>query len=89
VKLNADIATEHIAGVLEELNKSVFQGNHEQDFLWRARVIVSSLEDLGIDVEYDTDVSSKIDEQIPTPKKLSLKDSFALYLADFKARMNK
>jgi hypothetical protein len=89
MKLNADIATEHIAGVLEELSKSVFQGNHEQDFLWRARVIVSSLEDLGIEVEYDTDVPSKIDEQVPTPKKSNLRDSFALYLADFKARINR
>ncbi len=55
VKINANEATELIAGVLEELSKSVFQGNHEQDFLWRARVIVGSLEKLGIEVEYEND----------------------------------
>jgi hypothetical protein len=55
MKINANEATELIAGVLEELSKSVFQGNHEQDFLWRARVIVGSLEKLGIEVEYEND----------------------------------
>jgi len=55
VKINANEATELIAGVLEEISKSVFQGNHEQDFLWRARVIVGSLEKLGIEVEYEND----------------------------------
>jgi hypothetical protein len=55
MKINANEATELIAGVLEELSKSVFQGNHEQDFWWRARVIVGSLERLGIEVEYEND----------------------------------
>jgi hypothetical protein len=55
MKINANEATELIAGVLEELSKSVFQGNHEQDFLWRARVIVGSLEKLGVEVEYEND----------------------------------
>jgi hypothetical protein len=55
MKINANEATELIAGVLEELSKSVFQGNQEQDFLWRARVIVGSLEKLGIEVEYEND----------------------------------
>lgn len=55
MKVNANEATELIAGVLEELSKSVFQGTHEQDFLWRARVIVGSLERLGIEMEYEND----------------------------------
>lgn len=59
MKIDANEATELIAGVLEELSKSVFQGNHEQDFLWRARVIVGSLEKLGIEVEWELEDETK------------------------------
>jgi hypothetical protein len=58
MKVKADEATELIAGVLKQLSESQFQGNTDVDFFWRARVIVSSLDKLGIELEYEDESNS-------------------------------
>jgi hypothetical protein len=57
MKINADKATTHIAKVLKELEeaalRSNIKNNDTNDLWWKARVIVGSLIDLGVDVEYE------------------------------------